>query len=726
MNDMPFTLPEPPGADEVRRLRQRLWQLGYAPVPVATGEKSPFYSDWPARARAGEFAAMDCIFDTAFASTGIDCAGLRAIDIDVDDQALVDAICAAAEDVGLPEPGGVRYRENSSRVLWLYRAAEGQPGKRSLVGTKGKIEILGRGQQFVADGMHHSGVPILWDSDLDFPECLLLRDELPALTEEQITRFFEQAAPIIDSPGESKATAAPGGTVAPPTPDELKAVDPAALAAIVRQLPNDATFDNRNAWLRLAHALAAAFADDPGLAEELWLEHAAKREQQVRDDGEGEAEFVWRTLNPPHRAGAEYIVKLARGAGIDVSAYQSAKAGAVFAASPLPADTAAGAGVTFSLPGFAPAVVPAAPPLPLLFACDIRPVLDTSEIVHGLIGERIAGVIFGESNSGKTFWTLDLALSIAAGLPWNGRRVERSGVVYAVLEGGNGFRNRVTAWLQAHSIDPAGLPFAAIPASLNLLDPSADTPRLIAAVTAAAGRMSVPVRLIVVDTLSRALAGGNENAPDHMGALVTSMDRVRAETGCAVLFVHHSGKDAAKGARGHSLLRAAVDTEIEVADVDGERTAAVVKQRDLPKGGVFGFRLRTAPLGVNRHGEPVTSCVVEHVAPASRPLVKAKPLPAQCRIVLDRLHAAVAAQGVTLPLGGGFPTSPTRGVQHEAWRAAAYDALGNLSAETRSRAFRRAVEEMAVRKLIETHGGFTWPAAEPENPAFAALAEAER
>ncbi len=49
-----------------------------------------------------------------------------------------------------------------------------------------------------------------------------------------------------------------------------------------------------------------------------------------------------------------------------------------------------------------------------------------------------------------------------------------------------------------------------------------------------------------------------------MGALVRCMDLIRQETGACVLFVHHSGKDAAKGARGHSLLRAAIDTEIEV------------------------------------------------------------------------------------------------------------------------------------------------------------------
>ena len=69
---------------------------------------------------------------------------------------------------------------------------------------------------------------------------------------------------------------------------------------------------------------------------------------------------------------------------------------------------------------------------------------------------------------------------------------------------------------------------------------------------------------IVVDTLSRALAGGDENSPVDMGRIVVAADRIRAETGAHFTYVHHTGKDAARGARGHSLLRAATDTEIEV------------------------------------------------------------------------------------------------------------------------------------------------------------------
>ena len=113
----------------------------------------------------------------------------------------------------------------------------------------------------------------------------------------------------------------------PPSPSELAAIDPAALARIVRQLPNDAAFDNRNEWIALAHALAAAFPNDPDLAEELWLGHAAKREQK-----EGEPARVWASLQSPHLAGARWIVATAKAAGIDVSEYEQAAAREAFAA----------------------------------------------------------------------------------------------------------------------------------------------------------------------------------------------------------------------------------------------------------------------------------------------------------------------------------------------------------------------------------------------------------
>ena len=152
---------------------------------------------------------------------------------------------------------------------------------------------------------------------------------------------------------------------------------------------------------------------------------------------------------------------------------------------------------------------------------------------------------------------------------------------------------------------------------------------------------------MVVDTLSRALAGGNENSSEDMGALVQNMDAIRAETGACVLFIHHTGKDQARGARGWSGLRAAIDTEIEVVADEraGIATATVVKQRDMPKGSAFGFRLETVVLGRNRHGEDVTTCVVEPTGlDASRPAKGAR-LSGDQVAALRVLQDAIAEHG---------------------------------------------------------------------------------
>lgn len=346
-------------------------------------------------------------------------------------------------------------------------------------------------------------------------------------------------------------------------------------------------------------------------------------------------------------------------------------------------------------------------PLPLLLAAEIEPVLDAAELVQGVLGAGTAAIVYGESNSGKTFLATDLALSIAAGRAWAGRRVERAGVVYCALEGGHGFRNRVVAWLRHHKINPAGLAFAAVPAAINMLDPSADLEKLAKTISVASSRVGCAVGLIIIDTLSRALAGGDENSPEDMGSLVRNMDWLREVSGAAVLFIHHSGKDLTRGARGHSLLRAAVDTEIEITDREGERSAVVTKQRDLPKGGEIGFKLVPVTLGHNRHGEEVSSCIIEATARAGA--APRNRLPPQVRVLLDKLNDACAIGGL-LPTGDGFPPQPARGVRHEVWRAAADSVLGHLGEQSRKRAFNRGVETLLARRIIGVRDGWVWPA----------------
>jgi len=110
----------------------------------------------------------------------------------------------------------------------------------------------------------------------------------------------------------------------------------------------------------------------------------------------------------------------------------------------------------------------------------------------------------------------------------------------------------------------------------------------------------------VVDTLARSMGAGDENSTQDMNAMVRNFDRLRVATGCHVMVVHHSGKNKAAGARGSSALRAATDTEIEIA----ERVIEVKKQRSHTGGNKISFDLRNIDIGQDADGDRIASCVV--------------------------------------------------------------------------------------------------------------------
>jgi hypothetical protein len=252
-------------------------------------------------------------------------------------------------------------------------------------------------------------------------------------------------------------------------------------------------------------------------------------------------------------------------------------------------------------------------PFPITRACDMGGIAEAADFVEGLLTDGGASVVYGPSNCGKSFWVLDLAAAIVSGTPFRDElEVEPGAVVYVALEGSHGARNRIEALKRAGRL-PANAPLFLCFAPVSLLETGHDK-RLAATVKQAAEQSATPCRLVILDTLARAMAGGDENKGQDMTLAVKCMDSVREATGAHVLLVHHCGKDEAKGARGHSSLRAAVDTEIEVSRPEGATisTVRVTKQRDLPHGEAMPFSLESVTLGTDRRGKPITSCVVRH------------------------------------------------------------------------------------------------------------------
>jgi len=255
-----------------------------------------------------------------------------------------------------------------------------------------------------------------------------------------------------------------------------------------------------------------------------------------------------------------------------------------------------------------------------IFSKDIKPSLENNTFVQGMFGRGQMSVVYGESNCGKTFFMADIAFHVALGRQWRDRRVDKGGVIYVPMEGSYGLSNRIYAFKKENMILQDNMPLAVVPCTIDFLDPKGNIGEFIEVIEEIKEQVG-DVKLVVIDTLARAMAGGDENNGQDMGMLVKHADILRAHTGAHICFVHHSGKDAAKGARGHSSLRAAVDTEIEISRGEGDDFSLIksVKQRDMEMAEDMFFGLKIVELAPDNYGEMVTSCVViEKDAPVAK------------------------------------------------------------------------------------------------------------
>lgn len=221
----------------------------------------------------------------------------------------------------------------------------------------------------------------------------------------------------------------------------------------------------------------------------------------------------------------------------------------------------------------------------LLRGLDITRLPPLDPLIDGFLDRDSLALIYGRPKSGKTFVMLDLALSVATGTWWHGQRTTAGPVLYVMAEGARGAASRLQAWMTHHGLhsDPQQLIVA--PLAVNLLD-YADTADLI---DVAAETQPV---LVIIDTLNRCMPGTDEGSAD-MGRAISAMDRIRQATGACIAAVHHSGKDATRGARGHSSLLGAVDTELEVLNAgDGIVTLRTTAQRNMVEANPRRFTLR--------------------------------------------------------------------------------------------------------------------------------------
>jgi hypothetical protein len=451
----------------------------------------------------------------------------------------------------------------------------------------------------------------------------------------------------------------------PPPPQESLRGDPAMVEKAIRALPNTAKiFPDYDAWLPILYAVKAALPDDPGHALELvqeWCEKSDWTGERGPNDPVTVAS-IFNDLPGPYRVGASLLYELASkhsGGAFDRAEVWFDQAAADF--DPLPFDT-----------GQNPEKIVKAPELfDLLSEEDIDNMPDPVWTIDRHVPEQSVGFLYGDPGTGKSFVALDQALHIAYSRPdWHGdalRVRERATVIYLAGEGAQGFKTRLAAWRKAKGVGAAERGrFRLLKQGVNMMQPE-DVRRLAATLRARVVGAGDAVALIVVDTVSRAMPGADENLQKEMTLFVKACDVLRDEFACCVLGVHHAGKNG--DMRGSTVLLGAGDFVFKLERKKGAAVGTLhcEKQKDGPDGWGDPYRFDVVGLEGGK-----SSLVPTRVEASAGVTVAMTP---------DIASAVISAMDADWKAGDPWSMRPQSGARYAVRRMTARFAMNAVEAE---------------------------------------------
>lgn len=242
--------------------------------------------------------------------------------------------------------------------------------------------------------------------------------------------------------------------------------------------------------------------------------------------------------------------------------------------------------------------------------------------IEGLVPEQSLVLLAGDTEAGKSFLALDLALRMVHGMPFCGLQIEPGSVIYLAGEGHAGLAGRLNAWRRHHMVGEGaagerylvtadGIP----PLSLKTMS------KTIELVDMVAREKGHPPKLVVVDTLSQGLLDGDENDASTVAPVLRGLSDLRKCFGSSVLLAHHlvklnggkgpPAKPSRDSIRGSGALTRNVDTILGLVVESGKRILKVWKQKDGEHLPDVGLQLLVVETGRRKRGGALErSCVL--------------------------------------------------------------------------------------------------------------------
>lgn len=301
-------------------------------------------------------------------------------------------------------------------------------------------------------------------------------------------------------------------------------------------------------------------------------------------------------------------------------------------------------------------------------------------------------LLYGASGSGKTGVSIRTAVAVAAGLEWAGWATNTGAVLYVAGEDIEGAKERMVAAALALGCDPDVLPLALMSAPAEGLVHNAARIAVYGAAQTLAKTTGLPVSLIVIDTLAACFGPKSQDDATAASEFMNNVDRTARELSCAILCIHHTGKDLNAGMRGSQVFYDRADAVLRVKrGQDATSFLSVEKMRNQRDGDQFGFDIQGTTIPTA--GGAISVQVVRNLRALERQAEtaeegknrKAATIKAQMLGLLTQLAAGGAAD-----LG--------------AWKEACHAAWPQKSAGTRKTLFNRYKADLERDGLIRIEG----------------------
>lgn len=335
---------------------------------------------------------------------------------------------------------------------------------------------------------------------------------------------------------------------------------------------------------------------------------------------------------------------------------------------------------------------------------NVRPI---EWLVRDFLPRGVTAMVFGPSGAGKSFICVDMIMHICLGSEWHGHKTYPHGVMFWALEGQTGISQRVKAWSMENG-DPGDLPLSILTKKIDLVNDAKAVENIVSEIKAHNFIFDVPVGVIVLDTMARAMPGSDENSSKDVGTFLDRITDITTLTGVTVLLVHHTGKDVDRGARGWSGIKGAMDTEIELRKLDKNIKLTTLKHKDGPVGHHLDFKLHPIPIGQDDEGYPITSCVVLSIEPDNSPREAGYSLKGPAKIAWQALTQSLLDDGEKR-VHSNIPNNATV-VDYKKWRRRCMESGLVLTEDEEEfhKVFKRVGQTLREKNLIAVQSPWVW------------------